>query len=421
MSQNSSNNSATLNGLFKQVYSKEVQQAIPDFAIIQKRVPFSKASMLGDKYHLPVVLADEHGFTFGGNSAANYALNTAISMQMQDAQVNGYEITLQSGVSYGAVSRAESKGTGAVEGVVSLLIERMKASMAKRVELSLLYGGVGIGQVASGTGSSTNRVYIISASSFAAGIWAGFENCSIDFYNGSSKLNTNAPVVITAINVTTRALTVTGNATDLTAIDTAGTSAVIYQYGAYGNEAVGLDSILSNTGALFNIDASVYNLWKANTYDCLSGPLTMAKVLSAANLAVSRGLTEGIQLLVAPDSYANLNSTLAGARQYDSSYKSTMGENGFEALKYHSSAGPIEVICHPMIKSGVAYMLPFDSIQRVGSTDVSFQGKGPQGDEEYLVQNPTTNGWTCRGYTDQAIMLTVPAQAVKLINIVPTP
>jgi hypothetical protein len=60
MAQNPSNTGATLNGLFKQVYNKEVVTAIPDFAILQKAVPFSKSQMLGDKFHIPVVLSDEH-------------------------------------------------------------------------------------------------------------------------------------------------------------------------------------------------------------------------------------------------------------------------------------------------------------------------------------------------------------------------
>lgn len=116
---------STLNGLFRQKYAKDVKTLIPDFAILQKRLPFSQAEIVGDYFHLPVVLSDEHGFTYGGSTAANYALNAGIAMQLQDAQVTGYELTLTSGASYGAVSRASNKGTTAVEKLVDLLIERM--------------------------------------------------------------------------------------------------------------------------------------------------------------------------------------------------------------------------------------------------------------------------------------------------------
>ncbi len=257
---------ATLPGLFKQVYAKEVKDAIPSFAILQARIPFSKAQLLGDKYHLPVVLADEHGFTYGGNTASNYTLNAGIAMQLQDAQVASNELTLQSGISYGAVSRAQNRGEQAVESAVRLLIERMKASASKRVEIAMIYGASvnGIGILASGTGSGTSRVYTFATGTFANGIWAGMENAQLDVYSatGSSPVqkNTNAAVVITAVSVANQTISVTGNSTDLTAIDavlgsTSGTSATVYFYGAFGNEMTGIDGILTNTGTLFNISA----------------------------------------------------------------------------------------------------------------------------------------------------------------------
>ena len=423
MAQNTSNQQSTLNGLFKQVYAKSVKTAIPNFAILQARLPFSKAAILGDKYHLPVVLSDEHGFTYGGSSGANYTLNSAVSLQMQDAQVPGSELTLQSGMSYGAVSRAQSKGSTAVEGAVGILIERMKASTAKRVEIAMIYGGSGIGQIVSTstTGSAGTRVYTISTSSFAAGIWAGLENANLDLYTTVGvKLNTNAGVVITAVSVGLKTVTISGNSADLTAIDAA-TNPKIYFMGTFGNEMTGLDQIMINTGVLFNIDASAYNLWAAQTYDCQGSALTMNKVLSAVNLAVGRGLMQDVQLLVAADSWANLNANLAGQRMFDGSYKSSKAENGVESIKYHSSNGMIEVICHPFVKSGEAFLLPLDNVQRVGSTDIDFRGDGPDGQQEYLVQNPTTNGWICRAYTDQAVLIETPAMTVKLINITATP
>ena len=418
MAQVSANTSATLQGLFKQIYAKEVKDLVPAFSILQKRVPFSKAQILGDKFHCPVVLSQEHGFTYGGSTAANYALNAAVSMQMQDAQVPGSELTLQSGISYGAVSRAQSKGDTAVEQAVRLLAEQMKASASKRLEIALIYGGSGLGRVASGTGSSTTRVYTIQKATFAPGIWSGMENANLDFYNGASQLNANAMVVITAVNVALQTVSVSGNAADLTAIDGAGTSASIFFSGAYGQEMTGIDQIMVNTGTLFNISASQFNLWAAQTYDCGLAEISMTKLLSAIALAVGRGLMDDVQVLLSPDSWANLNSDLGAQRQYDGSYSKKKAENGFESIQYYGQNGIIELISHPMVKSGEAFVIPLDLIQRVGSTDVAFRGEGPSGEEEYLFQNPTTNGWTCRAYTDQAILIEMPAHCVKLINIV---
>lgn len=427
------NTGGTLNGLFRQKYSKEVKNLIPDFAIIQKRVSFATAEMLGDFYHLPVVVADEHGFTYGGATAANYTLNASIAMQLQDAQVAGSELTLTSEASYGAVSRASKKGDTSVEKLVDLLMERMKSSTAKRVEIAMLYGQslTGIGTIASQTGSSTNRVYTISNATFAAGIWAGMENCQLDVLQTGSfatgPINTNAAVVVASVNVGSRTVTVTGNSTDLTNIDAqVSTGAQLYFYGAAGQltsanvskEMVGIDFILTNSGTLFNISATTYNLWSSQTYDCLSSELSMAKLLAGLSLPVSRGLLQDVQIFVAPDSWANLNSDLGGQRMYDESYESKKGEKGVNSIVYHGQNGKIEIISHPMVKRGEAFALPLDIVQRVGSTDIAFRGEGPLGQEDYFFQNTTTNGWTIRAYTDQAIMIEAPAWCLKFINIV---
>lgn len=422
---------STLNGLFRQKYNKEVKSLIPDFGILQKRIPFSQAKLLGDFYHVPVVVADEHGFTYGGATGANYNLNASIAMQLQDAQVAGSELTLTSGASYGAVSRSQNKGDGAVEKLVDLLMERMKASAAKRVEIAMLYGQslTGIGKIASQTGSSTSRAWTLTNATFAAGIWAGMENCQLDVYLtgsfSSGAVNTNAPIVVSSVDFGNRIINVTGNATDLTNIDAdIATGAILFFYGAgatasvAGMEMVGIDAILVNTGTLFNVSASTYNLWKAQTYDCLSGELSMAKLLAAIALPVARGLLSDVQVLVAPDSWANLNADLGAQRIFDDSYDQKKGEKGFSSIFYYGQNGKIEIISHPMVKRGEAFVLPLDLIQRVGSTDIAFRGEGPVGEEDYFFQNTSTNGWTIRAYTDQGLLIEAPAQCVKLINIV---
>jgi hypothetical protein len=421
MSQVSANTGSTLNGLFRQIYAKEVKDLIPDFSILQKRLPFSKAALLGDKYHLPVVVSDEHGFTYGGSTAANYTLNSAISMQMQDAQIPGSELTLQSGISYGAVSRAQAKGETAVEQAVRLLMERMKASASKRVEIQLLYGAsaTGIGAISAHSGSSTTRDYTISQATWASGIWCGMENASLDSYSGSSKLNGNAAVVVTAVDAANRKISVSGNSSDLTAID-GDSGAYFVFYGAYGNEMTGIDAIMVNTGQLFNINAATYNLWKSQSYDCGSAEFSMGKILSGLALAVGRGLLEDVVVLLNPDSFANIMSDLAAQRKFDGSYSKKKAENGSESVVFYGQNGMIELLPHPMVKSGEAFALPLDIIQRVGSTDVSFRGEGPNGQEDYLFQNTSTNGWTCRAYTDQAILIEQPAFCVKFTGIVAT-
>lgn len=427
MAQVSANTAATLNGLFKQIYAKEVKDLIPDFSILQKRLPFTKAALLGDKYHLPVVVSDEHGFTYGGSTASNYTLNNAVSMQLQDAQVNGSELTLQSGISYGAVSRAQSKGETAVEQAVRLLMERMKASASKRVEIELLYGAssTGLATVSAATSSTTTAVITVTAASWASGIWSGMENCGLDSYYLASSTytqnNTNSQYVVTAVDPINKKLTVTGNATDIGNISAnIANPTYLYFYGAFGNEMTGIDAIMLNTGTLFNISATTYSLWQANTFSCGSAEFSMGKILSGLAYAVGRGLLEDVTILLNPDSFANIMSDLAAQRRFDGSYSKKKAENGSETVTFYGQNGMIELVPHPMVKSGDAFALPLGIVQRVGSTDVSFRGEGPTGQEEYLFQNTTTNGWTCRCYTDQAILIEAPAWCVKFTSITPT-
>lgn len=423
---------STLPGLFKQVYTKEgVKDAIPDFCIIQARCKFSKAQLLGDKYHMPVVLSDEHGFTYGGNTAANYTLNSGISMQLQDAQVASYELTLQSGISYGAVSRAQSRGEQAVESAVRLLIERMKASHARRHEIALLYGQStgGLGIISATSGSSTTRTYTISTATWANGLWAGMENAQLDVYyntsSGGTQLNTNAAVIITSVSVANKTLSVSGNSSDLTAIDaqvgsTLGTSATFYFYGAFGNEMIGIDSILTNTGTQFNISASTYNLWQSNSYAVGSAQLTMGKILSELALSVGRGLMSKTQLLLGVDSFSNVVADLAAQRRFDGSWSSKKASNGTETVEFYGQSGLIELVPHAMVKSGDAFQIPLDLFKRVGSTDISFRGEMVGGEMEYLFQNTSTNGWTARSYSDSAAFIELPAHCGKFTGITPT-
>jgi len=198
-------------------------------------------------------------------------------MQMGAAEIDGAQLLLASRLDYESAAKAAS-GKKAFANATQHLIETMMESAAHRVEVSMLYGQSGIGKQSTESGSGTDRVYTLQTASFAAGIWSGAENSELDFYNSSTKLNTNAAVVVTAVDLDARTITVTGNASDLTAIDAA-TLPDIYFKGSYGKEMVGIDKILTNTGTLFNINAGTYGMWKSSSYSAGSAALTMAKVL----------------------------------------------------------------------------------------------------------------------------------------------
>lgn len=50
------NDLSTLNGLFKKVYSDEIENLIPDGVKLVNKIEFASKKLLGDSYNQPVVL-----------------------------------------------------------------------------------------------------------------------------------------------------------------------------------------------------------------------------------------------------------------------------------------------------------------------------------------------------------------------------
>lgn len=57
----SANNVTTLNGLFKEVYSERIKDLVPDGVSLYNDINFEESKKLGNTYHQPVILSQEHG------------------------------------------------------------------------------------------------------------------------------------------------------------------------------------------------------------------------------------------------------------------------------------------------------------------------------------------------------------------------
>lgn len=410
-----------LDGLFKMVYGESIENLIPESSILTKMIDFVPADReTGNKYNQPVVLSQEHGVTYAASSAGAFALNSAVAMTMGNAQLEGSQILLRSSLSYDAAAKA-SNSKKAFATATGVLVENMMESITKRAELSLLYGQAttGIGNPSSAAGgTSTTAVVTITTASWAAGIWAGTENAEVDILDAGVKVNTNAALVVTSVDLDARTILVTGNSTDITAIKaiTYTTADAIVFRGALNNEMAGLDKIITNTGSLFGINAGTYNLWKGNSYSVGSGDLTFGKVVLGLSSAVSRGLKGRVALICNPVTWENLNDDLAALRHYDQSYKPKDLEIGGEVIKYHYQGGIIEIYSHIFVKQGEAFAFPINKLVRLGAQDISFKTPGKGG--EMFRELSDNAGYELRVYTDQALLARCPAQCVKYTNIV---
>lgn len=419
---------STLSGLFKESYANDIENLVPDGVKFLRLIKFQSGDKEnGNLYHQPVLLSHEQGITYAGPNSSAFTLNAAVAAIMQDAQIAGSQIVMRSAISYEAAARA-SNDKKAFKKATTLLVENMVNSISKRLEIAIVYGRSGLASSCTTANiGATSTTLTVPAAQWAPGIWSGADNAVLVAYNGTTRLNATdtAGYSVSNINLTARTMVLTALAADITAIDAASGSVTLYflsaVVGTAGgqsfNEFAGLDKIITNTGSLFNIDASVYGLWKGNTYSAGSAALSLSKILSAVALGCERGLDEDVVCVLSPKTWANIASDQAALRVYDQSYKSNKLENGASEFVFNGQNGKIEVHASIYIKEGDAFLLPLKRIKRIGAMEVSFKMPGrPQ--EEFFLELSGAAGYELRAYTDQSVFIETPSRCVKIDSIV---
>ncbi len=424
----------TLNALYQVAYAKGVEDLIPKASKLSDMIPFVPAELQnGKQYEQPVVLSAEAGFTYSLDTQNAYDLNESVGMNMQSAIVPGCDIVLDSTVGYNQAARASHSATS-FKSVMSTKFENMLKSSEKRLEIAMVYGNIGIGKAAlqSVTIASSMLPFVVSTSSWATGIWTGSENANIVFayQSDNTAVDSLRSFKIAKVDVDTRTIYVAagtaGTAGTLTTLETAieAHALDIYFYGSVSGststfafaEMSGLQKIITNTGTLFGIDASIYDLWKGNSV-AVTGQLTMAKVLSAVSRAVQRGLDTDAVVLVNPSTWADLASNLAALRRFDGSYSRKKNTNGSEELEYISQNGALKIVSYNIIKEGDCFIFPEDKVMRIGARELGLNDPTRPADEIFFTI-PGKAGVGLRAYTNQAIFLEAPAQAVYISGIV---
>jgi len=176
----------------------------------------------------------------------------------------------------------------------------------------------------------------------------------------------------------------------------------------------GVDTITTNVGTLFGLSAATYELWASTNYNS-AGAISMEKLLLAAAGAVPLGLKEKTTTYLAAKRWANLNNDVAALRKSDESYKAAGFENGVEGITYHGVSGDMDIVCHPFVKEGEAFVLPDNRLKRVGATDITF--KRPGNPNNIFREIDAQAGFELRAYTDQQIFCEAPAYAIKVVGI----
>jgi hypothetical protein len=419
---NSADTFSVLQGNFKEVYG-DLHNLIPDTAKMMKMIPYKPKAKIGNEFVEAVKLTHEHGVTYSqsdNNAGALVTLSTPIPLTLLDAKVMSSVLLLRAQIGYDAFARAEGGDKVAFKDASELVVEDLLESITKRLEISLLYGSspTGIGGIPMGGASNVGGVLtlVLLPAQWATGIWVGSENAQVDIYHGTTKINTNAPFVVTSVNPDTYTLVLTGNSTDAAAVTTYVTGAAdafLVFTGSFGNEMSGLDSVTLNTGTLWNINAGSYALWTANTYNAGAANLTMGKLQSAIQKAVQKGLDGDVNVIVNPATWATLNTDLAALRRFVED--STEGELGVESIKYLYAGGKMDVVAYNLCKEGECFIMPKKGVNRIGAADIGF--KLPGGDNGFL-HVPDRMGYEFRLFSSQAFFTPFVAKLVKVYGIV---
>lgn len=409
---------ATLNGLFKTQYAPDLNDLIPQHAILMQKLKYVPADKQnGAFYAVPCILRSNQGVSYLGDSGNVNELTTAINAIMKEAQVKGSELNIRGQLSYKALSQAATAGARAFKKSSSWLVEDMANVSFTRLELSTLHGQEGLGVVqANAVGTAALVDVIVSEPTWATGIWVVLEGALFEFWDG----DTSRSVVgqLTKVTSATRTLQFSrvgpGDLTDISADDNIFFKGA--KAGASYNEMAGLFKQYSTTsGELFGIqDRQNYSLLQGNVASDI-GEISSAKVVEAASLAVDKGLMTDAVILVGTKTFADLNAENMGLRMFDSSYSGAKAENGSKELSYDHINGKLTVICHPFVKGGQALIMDPNDGLFVGSSKPTFEIPGMPDKFFRLVQD--YNAVELQNYADLAVFVHKPGQGVVLTGI----
>lgn len=396
----------SLNALFKQVYAPKINNLIPDGVKLYKMITFEKRAKLGNSYNQPVILGLEHGVTFAADDDDAFALNAAVAGTVKNAVVRGNPVVLSSVLGYKAASSAVGGDAKAFEDATKFLVANMVRSITKKMEIVMLYGGMGLAII----GSVNSTELAISTAEWASGIFSGAENMPIEIV-ASDDTTVRGETYITNVNLEGRKITVAALPGGTVATDK------IWMKSARGNEMLGIHKILTTTsGDLFGVSATTYSLWRGSTYPAGSAVLSLAKVEKAIALAVAKGLDSDVTVLVSPATWTDLLVEQTALRKFDSSYSPDQLKSGSKSITFYGQNGMVSIEPTIYCKEGYAYILAMETFSRVGSSEVTFERPGGEG--RFFQDLEGTAGYQLRAYSDQAVFCDAPGKSVIITGIV---
>lgn len=365
---------SNLNGNFKQVHLKKLENLVNEDTQLFKDIPFDEGIKEGALFRQPVYLTRPHGITFSASDAAP-TLAAPIAAETKELSFDAFQMIMRERVSYDAADRMASSQASYISSTGELPMW-LRLAHIHYAEMMLWYGqdSSGVGTVASISGN----VLTITTAQWAPQIWQGSENMRLDVYTSSTFVKT---VQVTAYDLDSMTVTV-DSAAGITALD------ALHPAGSYGNCYRGVTDIITETTSQFGQNPSTYNLLKGVTQSASSGTLKFKTIQYGLARARAKGLSKRAKLYVSEFTFPDFIDEVDAARtdpMRASEMRGTQIERGADNVKIFSPNGTLEVQVSSYCKKGQAPLLIQDgSWTRKGTSDVTFKVPGSKGDDFYL-------------------------------------
>lgn len=417
-----------LNGGYKEIHGELVDKISPKPDYLHRTIPYRKDKKVGAKFVQPVVLGDENAITYAGSDTTEVTLETPTGMLMARSEITPNTYYNRVRITYPAATRAEAEGPAAYMDAQALVLMNGQKALQKRHSISMIYGrhAKGIGQVAIGAAvsvDSTTMDFVFTEQEWAPGIWRRLKNARIQTTNDAGTIDDGGGsdvITISRVTHASRTVRVTfANGTLKTNVANRNATETLncFFYGSVTNDMVGMVKIFGNTtGTIFAIDAQANAEWQGNTFSVGNKRLTGNHVQGYASVLLDRGSEdEDLVLFCSNRTWADLHGELQSARVWDSSYQTNMAKQGFNAIRYFSSSGWIQVVGSSYMKGGDALMFPTSVMSRIGSKDQSFNIPGAESNPWHDVPDKSSAELTLM--TDMGLFCEFPAWCAYISGI----
>jgi hypothetical protein len=378
------NDPTTLDSRLKVRYPKGIAQLVPMSTVLMRKLKLRQDITPGKNVTFDVQLAHEAGFTVG--SSGSLTLNPAVAQASASAIVEGYQIVLRSQVSYDLIVRAKSEDAAFASFNDRKFIP-MTESFQKRCEiLAMGYGRGSIGVVTGAPVDSASTLTIqFTAGSWCPALFLGSKGTTVEAFSAlTGGSQHDGDLVISSVDSANRKIVVTAAADAYTNV---ADGDFIFYEGHRAAAPYGLVDIAKNTGTLYNISASSYDLWKSQAYDVGTSALTLAKILSASGELADRGCDQALTCLVPALCFQKLVSDEAFLVQHNGGTETA--KNGFKKIVFSGVTGDIEILPYMFIKQGEFLMFPESQTYRIGASNMTSRISDKTGDMYFDMEDST--------------------------------